>query len=73
MIIAILKAGILEGKIKLPDRKPEIEIALPLIMVGNYFETYTTKLLSTTPRMRFVWWKQISIHKHEYRLKEILG
>lgn len=72
MIIAILKAGLLEGKIKLPERQNEIDIILPIVRPFDYGSLDSPTPLTLTPRARFIWRRQISATKHEYILKEIL-
>lgn len=72
MIIAILQAGTLEGKLKLPFRQNEIDIILPVIANFSFTEA-TPAQLNTTPRARFIWYRQISRYKHLYKLKEVLS
>ena len=72
MIIVILKAGLLEGKMKLPKRQNEIQIVLPLPVKANWWGMENLPEIKTTPRAVFIWWRQISKLKHEYRLTEIL-
>ena len=72
MIIAILKAGLLEGKMKLPKRQNEIQIVLPLPVKANWWGMENLPEIKTTPRAVFIRWRQISKLKHEYRLTEIL-
>lgn len=72
MIIAILKAGILEGKIKLPKVEREIDIILPLPVRSNFWGQENLPEIKTTPRAKFIWWRQVSKLKHEYKLQEIL-
>jgi hypothetical protein len=69
MITAILEAGILTGKLRLPQRLNEIDILLPVVLMPIMTEE---NKLTTTPRARFIWIGQISRYKHSYRLKEIL-
>lgn len=69
MIIAILEAGRLEGKIRLPSMQKEIDILLPVM---GAFDYSAEPKLTTTPRARFIWYRQISKKKHLYKLKEIL-
>lgn len=72
MIIAILKAGLLEGKMKLPKWNREIDIVLPLKLTANTWGIENLPELKTTPRAKFIWHRQISKLKHEYQLIEIL-
>lgn len=72
MIIAILKAGLLEGKMKLPMRQRGIDIILPLPVRANYWGIENLTEVKTTPRAKFIWRRQISKLKHEYILEQIL-
>jgi hypothetical protein len=72
MITAILNAGMLEGKMKLPKLEREIEIILPVMKPFDWGDKETGFLPTLTPRAKFVWYKQISRYKHVYKLQEIL-
>lgn len=47
----------------------EIDILLPVM---GAFDYSAEPKLTTTPRARFIWYRQISKKKHLYKLKEIL-
>jgi hypothetical protein len=71
MITAILNAGILTGKMKLIERVNELDIVIPMPIFSISGDLLNPKL-STTPRFRFVWKRQIKRFTHEYVLKEVV-
>ena len=68
---AILEAGILKGKMKMPTHLPHIDIIVPVVGRFRFIEELTPEL-HTTPVMRFTWWKQTGRYTHVYKLQEIL-
>ncbi len=71
MITAILKAGILTGKMRLIEPIPEVDILLP-IPLFTVTGDFLNEKIKTTPRMTFIWKRQIKQYTHEYVLKEVL-
>lgn len=62
MIIAILEAGQLEGKMILPEVHKTIEIILPTTLKVAYNDF--SEGLKTSPRMRFILRNRISKYKY---------
>jgi hypothetical protein len=71
-ITAILDAGLLKGKMKLSKIQERIEIIPFVLMKTHFIEEEVSPIGTITPRMRFVWWKQISKYTHIYKLEDIL-
>ena len=71
MITAILNAGILQGKMKIKEPMKNIDIVIPMPLLGFYDDIMDMKL-RTTPRLRFIWKRQIKKYTHEYVLAQVV-
>lgn len=70
MITAILKAGILQGKMRIKEPMENIDILIPMPLLG-FYDDLVAKKLRTTPRFRFIWKRQVKKYTHEYVLAEV--
>lgn len=72
MIIAILDFNIFKGKIKMPERLPEIRIPVTLPLTIDWLhEAFTPDSPNKHPLLIFEWYEQVGRFTHKYRLKDI--
>jgi len=72
MITAILDFELFKGKIKMPERIPEIRIPVVLPLTISYLqEAFIPDSSNRHPVLVFEWYKQLTRNTHQYRLKEI--